>query len=347
MDQQLQVFPVAVNNECQFILRMRFSGRVLSALFFCFVLLGQTCFAGQGFTTLDEVQWIGTMRTNLGTFHRERASDCRLSGEELLADDDPNGHWGFASDGIQLSIRFEKAIFFQDAAIVASILIRNVSTNVVPDYVRVSEGMEFLATDERGQTLIRRDIFRPAPSEQDGWLTHVTKSFSLDLRPGTQRKFKMILSDIFDLTAPGKYFVTAKRRFRAQDGKGITELSTGTAMVTVVAGDGTQGNRITSTPPTHPNSPVRTNPAISLPPTNPRNISATASNTTATAESLQPLPFSMSNDTSRERALDALPSLANAVKTDERKNQIHLFLAGLGLLTVGVLIFFLLRSRRS
>jgi hypothetical protein len=113
---------------------------------------------------------------------------ARRSKESRPASEDPEGHWGQATNGFQLSLRFEKEVYTNGEPVAATMLVRNVGT-VRQQYAFPAR----VAAAQNGRRLKRKDdigvtIFGPFSS----------------LHPQTQRRYQEDLKQVYDLT-PGEY----------------------------------------------------------------------------------------------------------------------------------------------
>jgi len=183
--------------------------------------------AQRTYKTLDIVQWIGT---NGLPAHVENAAACRLPGEDLPADQDTNGNWGFLSEGFQLSIRFEKTAFSNNEPIVASIILRNVSESLLEHVSSKPDKTEFILHNEGGIPVERIDVFRQSATIQQ----IVMGASRWPLNPGEQRKYKVVLNQLFDLSRPDTYFVTTSRSVPRLVGTGFGEVLSGIATIQIV-----------------------------------------------------------------------------------------------------------------
>jgi len=132
--------------------------------------------------------------------------------DSLPAIRDPKGNWGEISEGLQLSIRFEKASFKSGEPIVGSVLVRNTSEKPLwySDFYGVgidSVVCEFLVLDESKQAVPRNQ------TSPFGMIDGSSKSMEINV--GTQRKYPIRIDQRFKINAPGKYFIQAKKA-RAQ-----------------------------------------------------------------------------------------------------------------------------------
>ena len=164
------------------------------------------------FETFGSVLTYGNA-TNNGTLKTENPTDCARPGEIHPAETDRAGNWGFPSENRQLSLWLPKKQYAVGESVIVSVILRNVGDNTLMDGVRRPEAAVFTVTDERGQALLRQDGLpadtdRPYPPRpRSGGGT------TWELHPNWQRKYKVLLSEVYDLSRPGTYYATTKRFF--------------------------------------------------------------------------------------------------------------------------------------
>jgi hypothetical protein len=117
-----------------------------------------------------------------------RIEEAQRSRESRPASEDPEGHWGPATNGFQLSLRFEKEAYTNGEPVVATMLVRNVS-NVRQRYAFSAR----VSAAKSGSPLKRKD---------DTGLTIIT-SYRF-LHPQTQARYQETINHVYDLT-PGEY----------------------------------------------------------------------------------------------------------------------------------------------
>ncbi len=144
-----------------------------------------------------------TLETSTNRLFRKEESplDNPLPRETLPAQDDPESAWGPISGGYQLCLRFEKEVFQVGEPILASILVRNASDGFLGDAVGIPGSTQFFLSGERGQEVRAKLGLPPA-----------TKRRQFALWRGTQYKFKVPLSEFFELDRPGLYTVTVHKQ---------------------------------------------------------------------------------------------------------------------------------------
>jgi hypothetical protein len=119
------------------------------------------------------------------------------SPESRPASQDSEGHWGRATNGFQISLRFEKELFTNGESIVAITLIRNI-TSQPQNYFRP---VQIVATKD-GKPLERKD-----KKEID--VIEITMPPETTVFPQTQQKNRARLDQIYDLTQSGEYVFQA------------------------------------------------------------------------------------------------------------------------------------------
>lgn len=144
-------------------------------------------------------------------FSPQEISKASLAPESRPAEADPEGHWGAASEGFQLSICVPKRDFTNGEPVAVQMFLRNV-TNKPLYYPISSTGLETVLTLRKGNQEVRR---KDAPkdnsfSERVRAAKQGSEAFWV-MSPGTQRQFSLDLSRIFDLQV-GEYSVHATRR---------------------------------------------------------------------------------------------------------------------------------------
>ncbi len=119
------------------------------------------------------------------------------SPESRPADQDPEGHWGQATNGFQISLRFEKGLFTNGESIVAITLMRNI-TSQPQNYFRPIQ----IVAIKDGKRLERKD-----KKEID--VIEITMPPETTVFPQTQQKNHVRLDQIYDLTQSGEYVFQA------------------------------------------------------------------------------------------------------------------------------------------
>jgi hypothetical protein len=166
------------------------------------------------------------------SIHRTQLfEEAKKTKESLPANEFPEGNWGLAQDGFQLSLRFEKPEFTNSEPITAILLLRNVTNHVVT-YLCVSEAgndgpIRFMVTSDSGKTI--------AANSPDA-MTIVSASHC-NLVPNTQQRFLESLNKEYNLTN-GIYYVKAHLRVACP---GCVEVQSAKVPVKIVGSLTTSG----------------------------------------------------------------------------------------------------------
>jgi hypothetical protein len=139
------------------------------------------------------------------------------------AEDDPSGHWGAVVCGRELSIRFNENIFQSNEPIVATIIYRNVGTNVLNNDSPYGGDLDFqfVIQDKDGNQLT------------DSFTSGRTTGHGLPWIPGTQYKYKSNVTKRYGLSKAGTYSISVHRKLPNRGG-GWLDLSSGTATITII-----------------------------------------------------------------------------------------------------------------
>jgi hypothetical protein len=144
----------------------------------------------------------------------KKVEEAKKSRESLPAEQFTEGNWGATTNGIQLSLRLEKASFTVGEPITAIMLLRNTTNNVQKYRVASvfgSDGpIDFIVADSNG-------ALKPISVEPKD----IISSRQLALAPTTQHKYEERLDSRFNLKTPGFYTVSA--RFAIAD-RGVFEV---------------------------------------------------------------------------------------------------------------------------
>jgi hypothetical protein len=165
--------------------------------------------------------------------------------ESRPADQDPDGHWGAPTEGFQLSVRFPTNTFLLGDPIVAYAYLRNV-TNSYREYFFGLEPMaspvcDVVISDARGQELPCKKRFNLMGS-----------SGTSRVQPLMQNRYWVRLDTIVDLRRPGDYTVRATAVVLSLDRKRRTNISSGTAVIRMIARDSSTNATPGSTAPPAP-----------------------------------------------------------------------------------------------
>jgi hypothetical protein len=153
----------------------------------------------------------------------QKVEEAKNTRESLPAEQFPEGNWGPVTNGFQLSLRFEKTNFVSGEAIMAVLLLRNTSTNLLKYRIATVAGMDgpigFVVSDAAG-------VISPISA---GQITIISSS-ELALAPSTQRKYVEQLDKRFPLNKPGSYTVYARL---GTGGPHCTEVKSGKVILVV------------------------------------------------------------------------------------------------------------------
>lgn len=154
-----------------------------------------------------------------------------LRKHEGPAENDPAGNWGFVDDGVQISLRFSKQIYFEEV-IVGILMIRNVSEEQRNYFTWGAPHIQFgiVVSDDTGHEIKERGVTNDF---QRRLSRIVTNPQPVHLRPHTQSVSVFRLDDVFELEQPGRYFARANVRVYHSEGTKPTEVGTGNAMFKV------------------------------------------------------------------------------------------------------------------
>lgn len=128
---------------------------------------------------------------------------AQASKESRPASQDPDGHWGIATNGLQLSLRFKKLAFTKGEPVVVTLLLRNV-TNSPVTFLR--------ALIPQQPSPINVLVFKDGkqlPVEGEKGKIEVTSANTITIYPQTQLKYSVKLNDFYNLTIGGDFLVQA------------------------------------------------------------------------------------------------------------------------------------------
>lgn len=131
-----------------------------------------------------------------------KIAEAEKSPESRPADQDPEGHWGVAKNGFQLSLRLRQSTYTNGESMPVVIFMRNVTNQTVKLYsfptVEVSKDNKALEKKAR-------------PKAINGFVdSTVSVGPGITQYPQTQHKYFQYLEKIYDLNEPGDYVVKAK-----------------------------------------------------------------------------------------------------------------------------------------
>jgi hypothetical protein len=153
------------------------------------------------------------VETEHGSYINPRKiAEAKTNRESLPAKDFPDGNWGELTNGIQLSLRFDKQAYTNGEKITAILLVRN-TTNRLIHYRWIYPSKDYLWGDGPALLVTATDSGQPMPvslpAKEAKQFTETFSSSELtDLFPHTQRKHMERLDDKYHLTA-GTYRIHA------------------------------------------------------------------------------------------------------------------------------------------
>jgi hypothetical protein len=154
-----------------------------------------------------------------------RAPECRAA--EL----DTNGNWGNPVGEFQLSIRLAKKDFKQGESVVATVIIRNLSTSNTIWYVpeMASDRYFQIHLFDAKTNVIHLRSFRESPTFEEK-LSHIVNSpMRWTVGPHLQRKWEVDLGNLFDLSAPGMRLLEAQQNIYPENSKTNIVVKSGLA----------------------------------------------------------------------------------------------------------------------
>ena len=164
-------------------------------------------------------------------FTPEHIEKARHTKECRPAQQDPEGHWGPVTEGFQLSIRLQKDTFTNGEPVKVCVILRNVSGKLLRYFSNpIEDPMSKIVLMRGQQRLLGNNETKPGATfpERLKYL-HSGSLGSLPSPVGTQRKFLVELSKMFDLGTNGEYVVQALRIIPSLDLKSEKEVASGKA----------------------------------------------------------------------------------------------------------------------
>lgn len=174
-----------------------------------------------------------------GTIRGSELTEVDRAKYSAPSEQDPSGNWGFISEGVQMSVRFGSLAATAADPIDLTILLRNTFDQGIGLSLGKPPEQEFnLQVFDSSNTPVFPK--RPLPEGTDfqkrlSQIENGPKSFSI--QPHTQTEVVVPLSDLFDLTRPDRYFVSASHSVRKLDGSENGAVVSGTAMIEIIARD--------------------------------------------------------------------------------------------------------------
>ena len=170
--------------------------------------------------------------TDRAIAYAKEAKECRPS------DRDPEGNWGSPEDGGQLGLRFRKAVFTNGEPIIAVFYMRNIGDNTL-SYLSSgpsdrSFGIVVFREGESKRVLTRieeNDIIHPGTLRMSR-LSDRIRDFSVPI--GMQDQSEVDLSRLYDLTRPGRYYISGTVALDRGTNLSKGSITSGTAMFEIL-----------------------------------------------------------------------------------------------------------------
>ena len=165
-----------------------------------------------------------TNSSNQNYIRREIISTALSSPQCRPAEYDAEGHWGPIVGGWQLSLRFPRTNFTLGEPIVATVLVRNVTTTEMDFLPLTGSGGDFPVTWSRREDNVGS---RGEFTEPQGLIS----SLARHVRPKTQRQSLLKLDRLIPTNAPGTLAVSVRTRTYVPKRKGFIEFGSATATI--------------------------------------------------------------------------------------------------------------------
>ena len=132
----------------------------------------------------------------------KKIEEARHLKECLPTSEFPEGNWGVAKSGFQLSLRFDKQAFGAGEPITATILVRNITNETlvynISSVIGQSSPIALVVADKSG---------KQAALKSDDII--LINSHSQSLFPQTQRKYREEITGVYNLLTNQMYYVSA------------------------------------------------------------------------------------------------------------------------------------------
>lgn len=164
------------------------------------------------------------------TFAPEQIEKALRAHDSRPAKDAPEGNWGSAVEGFQLSLRLDKKSFTNGEPITACVILRNVSgtTRGYPyEFTPDEREITFVLLRGEDRILGKYDIKPDATFVEKLRAIRTGHGWVRESPPGTQHKTLVNLSSYFQLTNSGDYVVQAKREIVPGQLAGATSVASG------------------------------------------------------------------------------------------------------------------------
>lgn len=242
------------------------------------------------------------------------------------ADQDASGSWGFPNQGYQASVRMRKSTFVVGEPVIAWVIMRNTSSTSMLYHVSVPDlAWDIALTTDKG---------RLRPKDQEERI--IQGGYNRILRSSHQILHIFSLGATYDLSVPGKYYVTFTRTFSYPGQPEKTQVTTGTAAFQILEGTNVSPRSNASSNGGNPsNAPpvitgVQIGGAAALPPNSQPSVSPTSA--AESGKVVQP-------------TCNGTRSISTSA--EDSGSGARLALVGLGALLAGVILVLLVRRRKA
>lgn len=169
-------------------------------------------------------------------YYLTQISEHRILPEIMPVEQDTNGDWGVVTDGLQLSLRFRQSEFLQGDMVPAYMILRNLGStarkwlrNALPD-----NGYQFTLRQGTKVVIWMRPQQKYIPPSYVIGGREEGDPYWYVAEPKTEGLTIVYLNRFFDLSQFGRYSLQVQIRVPTSDGKGATNVVSGTATFEVV-----------------------------------------------------------------------------------------------------------------
>ncbi len=156
---------------------------------------------------------------------KQKIKEAQGSAESRPADQDPEGHWGKVTDGLQLSIRIEKKTYAVGEHLVAILLLRNISDKPLK-YLRL-----YISNQPSPINVLAEKDQKPFQPKDTTEPVSVGAVTYLTVLPNTQHRYLVELDKYYDLGQIGEY--SFKASYKGPKPGGNMDITSETVNVTI------------------------------------------------------------------------------------------------------------------
>ena len=161
-----------------------------------------------------------------------KIEEAKQSPECRPATLDVGGNWGVPTNGMQASIRFDKALFATNSSILATVIIRNVGEEWRMYEVPFGLASCITVINPERKQLERKD-WADAKGSTGQSLRISAGHRPMSVDPGMQRKLSLDLQQFYDFGLPGKYLVNVKLKTFPERSTNFTYVQSVDAVITI------------------------------------------------------------------------------------------------------------------